>query len=104
MPAIMARTGVERQRDAGEMSARSQSGLIDARAMIGFQRFCSWAMKLANSAGVSPTTIAASAVMRLDAAGLRTLFALAAASLSTAAFDIDDGARMPYHWVISNPG
>ena len=32
------------------------------------------------------------------------IFALAAASLSTATFDIDDGARMPYHWVISNPG
>ncbi len=62
----------------------AQSGLTFARAITGFQRSRSWAMKAANSAGVPPTAIAASLFRRSSAAGSRIALAAAAASLSSA--------------------
>ena len=63
----------------------AQSGLILARAITAFQRVCSCAMNLVNSAGVLPTGIAASPLRRSIAAGSRIALAVAVASLSAAA-------------------
>lgn len=61
-------------------------------------------MKRANSAGVLPAAIAASALNVSVEDGCFTDEALAAASLSTAPCGRFDGASTPYHCVISKPG
>ena len=61
-------------------------------------------MNCANCWGVLPMGSAASPCRRLSASGALTALAHSAASLSTWALVMLEGASMPYHCVISKPG